>query len=111
MVLIRPWKFGLEKGERVIVTGGASSNKEILRVIADVFQLDVYVNESTANSAAMGAAYRAYYSGVNPGEPYDKICEKAVKLTLAAKFDPSLAEHYRKMVVAYTDIEMKLLGQ
>ena len=50
------------KGQKVIVTGGASSNKQILQVIADIFQLDVYVNQSTANSAAMGAAYRAFYS-------------------------------------------------
>ena len=59
----------------------------------------------------MGAAYRAYYSGVKPSEPYDKVCEKCVKLTLAAKFNPDLADHYNMMVVAYADIEKKLLGQ
>lgn len=102
-------KFGFGQGEKVIVTGGASSNQHILRIIADVFQLDVYVNESTANSAAMGAAYRAFYSSQQQSEPYDKIIGKTVKLRLAAKCNPDLAKHYQKMVNAYAIAEKQVL--
>src|SRR3569832_151107 len=45
---------------RVLVTGGASSNKSILQIIADVFQSDVYV-QAVSDSAALGCAYRAVY--------------------------------------------------
>ena len=104
-------KFGFGQGEKVIVTGGASSNQEILGVIADVFQLDVYVNESTANSAAMGAAYRAFYSSKEQSQPYDEVIGNKVKLSLAAKFNPDLAEHYQKMVNAYVVAEKQLLNK
>jgi len=102
-------KFGFEQGQKVIVTGGASSNKQILQVIADVFQLDVYVNQSTANSAAMGAAYRAFYSSEPRDQPYDKIIQSAVKLELSAKFNPELAAHYQKLTEAFIKVESDLL--
>ena len=43
----------------IYATGGAAANREILQVIADVFDADVYQFEST-DSAALGAALRAY---------------------------------------------------
>jgi xylulokinase len=42
-------------------TGGASANREILRVMADVFGADVYQLE-VSNSAALGAALRAAHA-------------------------------------------------
>jgi xylulokinase len=50
--------LGLEKISSVIVTGGGSVNKEILQIIADVFECNV-VPSSLANTAASGAAIRA----------------------------------------------------
>ncbi len=44
--------------ERVLVTGGASRNRGILRVLADVFQAEMQPL-SVANSSALGAAVRA----------------------------------------------------
>lgn len=45
---------------RLVATGGASANQALLQVLADVFGLPVYVAEQ-ANSAAVGAAYRALH--------------------------------------------------
>ena len=46
---------------RLLVTGGASENKAILQVAADVFRVPVYTLEM-ANSACLGAAYLAKYA-------------------------------------------------
>jgi xylulokinase len=44
--------------ERILVTGGASANAGILRVLADVFQADI-VPLAVSNSSALGGALRA----------------------------------------------------
>lgn len=49
------------KIKRVLVTGGASTNKAILQVVADVFHSPVYTLE-LANSACLGGAYLAKYA-------------------------------------------------
>ncbi|XP_001359074.2 xylulose kinase isoform X1 [Drosophila pseudoobscura] len=53
--------FQFGTNTKVLATGGASINKSILQVIADVFNAPVHIqNESEA--ALMGAAYRASYA-------------------------------------------------
>ncbi len=47
-----------EAPTRILVTGGASKNRGILRVLADVFQAEI-VPLVVSNSAALGAAVRA----------------------------------------------------
>jgi xylulokinase len=46
---------------RVLATGGASANREILQVAADVFNAEVY-QLAGGNSACLGAALRAYHA-------------------------------------------------
>ena len=46
-------------------TGGAASNREVLQVVADVFDAEV-VRISPSNAASLGAAIRAYHGG-SPG--------------------------------------------
>merc|ERR1712198_239910 len=52
--------FKVSPETRILVTGGASVNKNILQVIADVFNMNVY-SMAAPNSAALGGAYRAKY--------------------------------------------------
>jgi xylulokinase len=55
--------------DTIHATGGAAVNREILTVMADVFGADVY-QVSVGNSAALGAALRAYHADVTSrGEP------------------------------------------
>lgn len=55
--------------EKVIATGGAAVNRAILQVMANVFGVDVY-RLDTDNSAALGAALRAYHADrLVAGEP------------------------------------------
>ena len=46
---------------RIHATGGAAANREMLQVMADVFAADVYAM-SVGNTAALGAALRAYHA-------------------------------------------------
>jgi xylulokinase len=48
--------------ERIRATGGASGNREILQVMADVFGADVY--PAGGNAACLGAALRAWHADV-----------------------------------------------
>lgn len=55
--------------DRIIATGGAAVNRSILQVMANVFGVDVY-RLDVENSAALGAALRAYHGDrLATGEP------------------------------------------
>ncbi|CAH3929724.1 unnamed protein product [Pieris brassicae] len=51
--------FRLDSRSHLVATGGASVNKELLQIFADVFHTPVYVQEEHANAALLGAAIRA----------------------------------------------------
>ncbi|XP_053605416.1 xylulose kinase [Plodia interpunctella] len=51
--------FRLDSSSRVIATGGAAVNKELLQIFADVFNTPVYVQNEHGNAALLGAAIRA----------------------------------------------------
>lgn len=52
--------FNFGENTKIIATGGSSSNKSILKVMADVFNCPVYIKK-TPEAACLGAAYRAKY--------------------------------------------------
>ncbi|KAM6953860.1 xylulose kinase [Aplochiton taeniatus] len=52
--------YKIVAGTRVLATGGASNNKEILQVLSDVFDAPVYTLD-VANSSCLGGAYRALH--------------------------------------------------
>lgn len=53
--------FSFGEDTRILATGGASANRSILQVLADVFNAPVYTQETT-EAALFGAAYRAKYA-------------------------------------------------
>lgn len=53
-------KIGMDKFASILATGGASSNENLTKVLADVFGVPVFIAE-TANSASLGAALRALH--------------------------------------------------
>jgi xylulokinase len=54
---------------KIVATGGAAVNRAILQVMANVFGVDVY-RLDVENSAALGAALRAYHADrLTAGEP------------------------------------------
>ncbi|MBN2195412.1 MAG: hypothetical protein JW751_21515 [Polyangiaceae bacterium] len=79
--------------ERVLVTGGASRNRGILRVLADVFQAEMQPL-SVANSSALGAAVRAAHAVGGLGFDALQRAFSARDASLAVAPDPTTAATY-----------------
>jgi len=107
-------KMGFRLGEsgRVLVTGGASANKAILQVIADVFNSNVY-SLPDVNSAALGGAYRALhlFKGGTAKISYDEVVSKLEdEVTLAAQPNKDAATIYNKDLLSrFNKIEESVL--
>jgi xylulokinase len=100
---------------RLVATGGAAANREILQVMADVFDAEV-IRSKARNAASLGAALRAFHADhLASGRPIE--WEEAV-----AGFtepDPSAgvaprseaAGVYREFRRRYADAEAEALGR
>lgn len=53
--------FSFGENTRILATGGASVNKAIIQVMADVFNAPVYV-QKTSEAALYGGAFRAMFA-------------------------------------------------
>nr|XP_018668028.1 xylulose kinase-like [Ciona intestinalis] len=78
-------KLGYQLGPhtRVLATGGASRNQEILQVLSDVFQSPVYTLD-TLNSACLGCAYRAKH-GISGNDSFSEVFRSPANYKLAAR--------------------------
>ncbi|XP_037747070.1 xylulose kinase isoform X2 [Chelonia mydas] len=94
---------------RILATGGASYNKEILQVLSDVFSAPVYTID-TANSACLGCAYRAIHG---------LVAETSVSLVDVVKLAPEprlvvtpttgADQLYQPLLKRYAELEQKVL--
>ncbi|XP_015183446.1 PREDICTED: xylulose kinase isoform X3 [Polistes dominula] len=96
--------FVIGPNTRIIATGGASANKTILQVLADVFNSPVYISEVT-NSAMMGAAYQAKHGLLRNECNFEEItaCLPEPKLVCRPYDDAEsiyrpMTQRYRKLV-------------
>ena len=101
------------KVDTIYATGGASANRAILQVMADVFGADVYQFE-TANSAALGAALRAYHAHArDEGHeiPWDEVVEGFVEPIEPSRVQPDQTRHamYQDLVRTYAAREAEAL--
>ncbi|GLV44319.1 uncharacterized protein CBL_12385 [Carabus blaptoides fortunei] len=102
--------MGLKIGPntKILATGGASVNKSILQVIADVFNAPVYTQDE-ANSAVMGAAYQAKFGLRCKDQSYASMIAHlpAPKTTCVPYKDVNqiyrpMLERYRKIIETLT---------
>lgn len=96
------------------VTGGASTNEEILRVFADVHGCPVYRFE-TANAAALGAALRAYHGHLKASgipKPWKEITAPFAKPLPGSTIqpNPAVAEVYKTLIDQYRELEKTHTG-
>jgi xylulokinase len=98
-------KIGI-RPERILATGGASSNQAILRVMGEVFGVPVYTCD-VPNSAALGAAYRALHGWVSNRKghfvPFAEALKGAGKSRKAV--DVKAAPVYIDMLKRYAVLE------
>ncbi|KAK4294400.1 hypothetical protein Pmani_032982 [Petrolisthes manimaculis] len=99
--------FATGIGGKVLATGGASNNKAILQVLADVFNATVYTLD-VANSACLGSAYRAKH-GLAGGRYQDIIKNQLLKL--ACKPNSDANEIYTPMVMRFQAFESSIVEQ
>jgi glycerol kinase len=70
-------------GARLVVTGGASANVGLMRILSDVFGVPVFGSSGGTSSASMGAAFRAahgWYCG--RGGDYVSVGEVVTQLSM-----------------------------
>jgi xylulokinase len=100
--------------ETIHATGGAAVNDQILQVMADVFGAEVY-RSSVTNSAALGAALRAWHAdALAEGRPraWDEVTALA-RPERDSRIAPDPARHavYRELLAVYEACEAKALKE
>jgi xylulokinase len=100
--------------DTIYATGGAAANVQILQVMADVFDAEVYQME-IGNSAALGAALRARHAdAVASGQPvsWEQVIDGLVEPVAASRLtpQPGAREIYRELMRAHAACEAHALG-
>jgi xylulokinase len=102
------------KPKVILATGGASVNRGLLRVMADVFGAPVYAGE-VPSSAALGAAYRALHGLVCARRrrfvPFAELMDAAPAFREAARPDRAAHAVYTGMVARYAELEKRVAGR
>jgi xylulokinase len=97
---------------RIIATGGASTNRAMLQVMADVFEADVYT-QAISNTACLGAALRAlHFDRASTNEPlsWAQTVAGFTDASLAATPIPAHVEIYAGSRRRYAELEARALG-
>ncbi|XP_026218063.1 xylulose kinase [Anabas testudineus] len=103
--------YSIIPGTRVLATGGASCNTEILQVLSDVFNAPVYTID-LSNSACLGAAYRALHGLVaESGVSFFDVLKTAPEPQLVATPHPTAPQVYDQMLKRYARLEERVLQE
>ncbi|KAL2085245.1 hypothetical protein ACEWY4_018565 [Coilia grayii] len=103
--------YKIMPGTRVLATGGASSNMDILQVLSDVFDAPVYTID-VANSACLGCAYRALHGlAAEAGLAFQEAVRSAPKPQLAVNPTPGAKQVYEEQLRRYSKLEEMILRQ
>jgi xylulokinase len=99
--------------KKILATGGASVNKSLLRIMADVFGAPVYTCRQ-ANSASLGAAYRALHGWqcacLRRFVPFTKVVKPAESFMKACDPDPAKHRLYDALLARYAKLERQVAG-
>ncbi|XP_041533417.1 xylulose kinase isoform X2 [Microtus oregoni] len=96
---------------KILATGGASHNKDILQVLADVFGAPVYVIDTTS-SACVGSAYRAFHGlAGGTGVAFSEVVKSAPHPSLAATPSPGASQVYEALLPRYAQLEQRILSR
>jgi xylulokinase len=95
--------------DTIYATGGAAVNQDILQVIADVFDADVYRFDSP-DSAALGAALRAFHA--HSYLPWDEVVDGFVSPIVTSRVTPVArnVETYGRLRPLYAAREAEALS-
>lgn len=110
----RPEAGSSDPARRVYAMGGASGNRDVLQVMADVFDAEV-VRSRSGNAAALGAALRAWHAdrlAVNQALDWDEIVAGFTDPDPAWRFTPrpDAVSTYQGLRREYSDAEQRALA-
>lgn len=95
------------RARRVLLAGGASNNREIVQILADIFNAEVFQSKVGPETAAIGAAYRALHGyeccQKRKFIPFDEVVH--TDLELICKPNPRNVSIYDEMMVKYGELE------
>jgi xylulokinase len=97
---------------RIRATGGASENREILQVMADVFGTDVYPAAATS-AASLGSALRAFHAhqSLNRSVAWSEVVAGfTADLAAPIKARPETGSIYAALRDRYAEIEAREVG-
>ncbi|UCD02484.1 MAG: carbohydrate kinase [Promethearchaeota archaeon] len=102
-----------EKPKEIYATGGASTNKDILQVLANIFNTKVRMFDFT-DSAALGAAFRAaksYNDSKNKINSWNEIVNKFIDIhkSIVIKPQKEFKDLYDDMLELYKKFEEYIL--
>ena len=102
-----------EKPKEIYATGGASANKDILQVAADIFQIPIRQFDITG-SAAFGAALRSlksYYDFIKKKKKWSEIINKFLETRKISEIIPDIKnkDMYDEMLNLYKKCEDHIL--
>uniref|UniRef100_A0A3P8RP61 Xylulose kinase n=1 Tax=Amphiprion percula TaxID=161767 RepID=A0A3P8RP61_AMPPE len=101
--------YSILPGTRVLATGGASSNKEILQVLSDVFNAPVYTID-LSDSACLGSAYRALHGLLaESGVSFLDVVKNAPEPQQTTTPHPSAKQVYDGMLQRFARLEERVL--
>ena len=99
--------------QKILATGGASVNRSLLQVMANVFGTPVLVSRRP-NSAALGAAYRALHgwhcARTRGFVPFAMVIRPAAAFTPAAAPDRAGHRIYTAMLPRYAQLEKQVIA-
>jgi xylulokinase len=115
MALARHSRWMSVRIDTIYATGGAAANRDILQVMADVFGADVY-QLVVANSAALGAALRAFHGAqADEGGPaaWDDIVKGLAEPVAASRLcpRPEYRALYDELMEVHAACEAHALGR
>jgi xylulokinase len=94
--------------QMILATGGASVDRTVLRVMADVFGVQVYTAQKS-DSASLGAAYRARHGWACAERKtfvtFAEVMLAAPPFQLAMKADAAANDVYTQMLPRYAELE------
>ena len=97
----------------IYITGGASTNLDIVQIIADIFQTRIRQFDIT-DSAALGAALRSlksYYDFIKKGKNWSEIIHNFLNKQLSKEIEPNIKykQLYIDMLILYKKCEDYIL--
>lgn len=94
-----------------MATGGASSNKAILQVLSDVFNLPVYGLKATTNAACLGCIYKCKQALLGGRkEDFFAAVENLPKHELVCQPISENAKIYDTLIQRYEQCETSIIG-